>query len=54
MKKHLPEDQQAIFLVYRHTNSLLLNVKQESCEYQLFKIFDMTRHGKHRAKFETI
>ena len=28
-----------------YTGPLMLNVKQESCEYQFLKCFDMTRQG---------
>jgi len=37
-----PRTHQAIVPAYLHIISLMLNVKQESCEYQLLKSFSLT------------
>jgi len=40
-----PRTQQASFRLVLHTIPSMLKVKQESCEYQLFKSFGPTQQG---------
>jgi len=42
----LPKDTSSKLPAYLHTIPLMLNVKQGSCKYQLFKSFGLTRSGK--------
>jgi len=50
----LPKDTTSKFVGYLHTIPLMLNVKQGSCEYQLFKVFWSDSTKKSNPGLQTI